>query len=155
MNSLIIYDSSYGNTERVARAVAETLGEHGEARIVPATEIDALSKEELDLLVVGAPTQRHGLPEQVKDLLEGTPHGALEGLRALAFDTRYHHAKLMTGSAAKDIGKLLRGLGCRLLVPPESFFVIGAGGPLEPGEEDRARAWAARSLGRVSRTRST
>lgn len=155
MNTLIIYDSSYGNTERVAHAVAEVLSEHGETRVVSATEIDALSKEGLDLLVVGAPTQRHGLPSLVRDLLEATPRGALRGLRTLAFDTRYHHAKLVTGSAAKEIGKLLRGLGCRLLAPPESFFVIGAGGPLEPGEEERARAWAASSLGRVRRATST
>ena len=154
MNALIIYDSSYGNTKRIAHAIAESLSEYGEAQVMSAAEIDALSKEGLDLLVVGAPTQRHGLPAQVKDLLEGTPHGALEDLRALAFDTRYHHAKLITGSAAKEIGKLLRGLGCRLLAQPESFFVVGAEGPLEPGEEDRARAWAARSLGRVRRATS-
>ena len=111
MNTLVIYDSSYGNTERIARAVAEALSEHGEARVVSAAEVGTLSKAGLDLLVVGAPTQRHGLPAQVKDLLESTPNGTLEHLRALSFDTRYHHAKLITGSAAKEIGKLLRGQG--------------------------------------------
>lgn len=155
MNALVIYDSSYGNTKLIARAIAEALGEHGEIRVTPAGEIDALTKEGLDLLVIGAPTQRHGLPSTVRGLLEGTPHGALRDLRALAFDTRYHHAKLITGSAAKEIGKRLRELGCHLLAPPESFFVGGVEGPLEPGEEDRARAWAARSLGRVRREAPT
>lgn len=155
MNTLVIYDSSYGNTERIAHAIAGALGEHGKVRVVSAGEIHTLSKEGLDLLVVGAPTQRHGVPAAVKDLLESTAGEALRDLRALAFDTRYHHTRWITGSAAKEIGKLLRALGCRLLAPPESFFVAGEEGPLEPGEEDRARAWAASSLGRVRRATST
>ena len=155
MNTLIIYDSSYGNTELIARAIAEAMGEHGEISVRSAGEVDTLAKEGLDLLVIGAPTQRHGLPPTIRDLLEGTPPRTLRDLRALAFDTRYHHAKLITGSAANEIGKRLRELGCHLLAPPESFFVGGAEGPLEPGEEDRARAWAARSLGRVRRSAST
>jgi hypothetical protein len=47
-------------------------------------------------------------------------------MRALAFDTRYRGSRLLRGSAAKDIAGLLRHLGCRLLAPPESFFVKGS-----------------------------
>jgi flavodoxin len=155
MRSLVIYESEYGNTEKIARAVAEALGEHGEARVTPLGSVATLEAERLDLLAVGAPTQRHGLPPTVKELLEKTPEGALAGVRALAFDTRYERARWITGSAAKEIGKRLHHLGCKLLADPESFFVEGSEGPLEPGEEDRARAWAARSLGRTQRATST
>ena len=154
MNSLVVYETEYGNTEKFARAIAEALSEHGEARVAPIRAVPRLSAEGLDLLIVGAPTQRHGLPATVKDLLEDTSEGALENLCALAYDTRYHRMRWITGSAAREIGKLLRRLGCRLLAPPESFFVVGAGGPLEPGEEDRARAWVLRSLGRTRRATS-
>ena len=84
----------------------------------------------------------------MREMLEGVPQGALGGMRALAFDTRYRGPRLVRGSAAKDIASLLRHLGCRLLAPPESFFVKGEEGPLEPGEEYRAKAWALRALGR-------
>src|SRR5687767_14943126 len=126
MRTLVVYETEYGNTEQIARAIAEVLGEHGEARAMAVgevEEVEALSKEGLDLLVVGAPTQRHSLPTPMRELLEGAPRGALEGLRAMAFDTRYHRTRWITGSAAKEIGKLLRRLGCHLLAPPESFFV--------------------------------
>lgn len=155
MKTLVLYETEYGNTEKLARAIAEALSVHGETRALAVAEADALDAEGPDLLAVGAPTQRHGLPTPVKDLLEGIPEGTLNGVRALAFDTRYHNPRWITGSAAKGIGKLLGGrLGCYLLAPPESFFVTGEEGMLEPGEEDRARVWALRSLGRPEPTAS-
>ena len=149
MKSLVVYESGYGNTERLARAIAEALHEQGEARVSPVGGVLGLRAGEVDLLVVGAPTQLHGLTDATRELLEGFPQGALRGMRALAFDTRYRGPRLVRGSAAKDIASLLRHLGCRLLASPESFFVKGEEGPLEPGEEYRAQAWALRALGRT------
>lgn len=83
----------------------------------------------------------------MREMLEGIPKGKLRGVRALAFDTRYRGPRLVRGSAARNVAGLLRGLGCRLLAPPESFFVTGEQGPLEPGEEYRAKAWALHALG--------
>ena len=87
------------------------------------------AEEGLDILAVGVPTQRHHLPAAVKDLLEGTPRGRLADVRALAFDTRYPRSRWIIGSAAREIGKLLRRMGCKKLAEPESFFAKGAGGP--------------------------
>jgi flavodoxin len=156
MRTLVIYHTEYGNTEKIARAIADALSDHGESRAVAVEEVDALDARGLDLLAVGAPTQRHGLPAAARDMLEGLPQGSLDGVRALAFDTRYHGARWITGSAARGIGKLLDDrLGCHLLAPPESFFVTGEEGELEPGEVDRARAWALRALGRTRPATST
>lgn len=151
VRTLVVYESEYGNTEKIAHAIAEALAQHGESQVAPVVARPAPTLKDLDLLVVGAPTQRHGLPAAVRELLEGAPQGTPRQVRALAFDTRYPRAKWITGSAAKEIGKLLRRLGCQLLAEPESFFVEGVEGPLEPGEEERARAWASRSLGRIRR----
>ena len=148
MKSLVFYESGYGNTERLARAIAEALHEQGEARVAPVGGVSGLHAGEVDLLVVGAPTQLHGLPDGMREMLEGVPKGKLRGVRALAFDTRYRGPRLLRGSAAKDIAGYLRHLGCRLLASPESFFVKGEEGPLEPGEEYRAKAWVLHALGR-------
>lgn len=147
MSVLVIYDSRFGNTERVARAIAEQLGPASEVRIARAGEMSPLELDEVDLLVVGAPTEHHGTPPVVRNLLEGVRPGTLAGVEAVAFDTRLHHAQWWTGSAAATIAEDLRQLGCELVVPAESFFVEGRGGPLEEPELERARSWA-RSVAR-------
>lgn len=148
MKMLVVYESEYGNTGTLARAMGEALSEHGEVRVAPIEEVAGLGRYRPDLLVVGAPTQRHGLPVKTREMLEGLPEGRLGDIAALAFDTRYERARWITGSAAIEIHHILRDLGCRLLASPESFFVEGSEGPLEPGEEVRARSWVLHALGR-------
>ena len=149
MKTLVVYDTQFGNTERLARNIAEALHEHGEARVAPVAGVSGLHGGEVDLLLVGGPTQGHGLPGAMESFLRNAPAGTMRGTRALAFDTRYRGPRLLQGSAAHHIAGQLRRLGCQLLAPPESFFVTGEEGPLEPGEVDRARGWALHALGRA------
>ena len=57
-NAIIIYDSVYGNTERVARALAQGREESGivKATLFRASEADASRLSEYDIILVGAPT---------------------------------------------------------------------------------------------------
>lgn len=142
MNTLIIYDSTFGNTAQVAQAMADKLGEHGTVRIALADEAGLSEMEEIDLLIVGGPTQRHGVSPAIRNLLERLPRRTLRGAGAAAFDTRYHMAAWKSGSAAHRIAGRLKRTGASLLVEPESFFVAEREGPLEEGELERAARWA-------------
>ncbi len=66
----------------------------------------------------------------------------MQGIRAGAFDTRYHMSAWKSGSAAHGIANKLKRAGASLLVEPESFFVAEREGPLEEGELERAARWA-------------
>jgi flavodoxin len=142
MNTLIIYDSTFGNTAQIAQAMADRLGEHGTVRIALANEAGLSEMKEIDLLIVGGPTQRHGLSPAIQALLERLPRRTLRGAGAAAFDTRYHMAAWKSGSAAHRIASRLKRTGASLLMPPESFFVALREGPLEEGELERAARWA-------------
>jgi len=142
MNAFVIYDSTFGNTEQIARAIADTLGEQGSVRVARVGEAGTLDVEGLDLLVLGCPTQRHKPTPAVQAFLVSLPRGALQGLPAAAFDTRYRKARWLTGAAARGIAKRLRKTGASPLLPPESFFVAARLGPLEEGELQRAGDWA-------------
>ena len=142
MNTLIIYDSTFGNTAQVAQVMADKLGEHGTVRIALANEAGLSEMKEIDLLIVGGPTQRHGVSPAIRDLLERLPRRTLRGAGAAAFDTRYHMAAWKSGSAAHRIASKLKRTGASLLVEPESFFVAEREGPLEEGELERAARWA-------------
>lgn len=142
MNTLIMYDSTFGNTEQIARAIADTLREHGTVRLFRASKAGSLDLKEADLLVIGGPTQRHGLSPALRAFLERLPRRTLRGLSAATFDTRYHMSAWKSGSAAPRIASRLKRTGASLVVPPESFFVAEREGPLEEGELERAGRWA-------------
>jgi hypothetical protein len=108
-----------------------------------------------DLLLVGGPTQRHGMSPTLRGFLDALPRDGLRNTRVATFDTRYRMAPLLSGSAAKEVAGRLRRSGFRLVAAPESFFIERDRPPngekrrhgseqLEPGELERARAWGRR-----------
>ena len=142
MNTLVLYDSQYGNTERIAQAIAATLDGFGEARAVLVDQTNPAEFNSLDLLVVGSPTQGWRQTPAIQSFLEETSSEALGSLAVALFDTRFRLPRFMTGSDAKVMAGKLREKGVLLFVAPESFFVKGTEGPLRDGELERASTWA-------------
>jgi flavodoxin len=152
---VVLFESVYGNTEAVARAVAEGLASSGDVTVARFGDVPQGAVEEAELVVLGGPTHGWGMTKPAsrqrpdteryavgaREWLEGSLEG--EGKMAAAFDTRFGKPRWLTGSAAQRIARRLRRSGYRLVAPPESFFVIHTEGPLQDGEEDRARAWGA------------
>jgi flavodoxin len=141
MNAFILYDSKYGNTEKIARAIGAALEVDSVVQI-QSIKMDTTLPPDLDLLIVGSPTHAHGIPPELKMFLDDLPAGALPGVAAAAFDTRYRMPVLLTGSAASGIAKRLRQKGAQLVRGPESFFIEHSEGSLVKGEIERATAWA-------------
>jgi hypothetical protein len=157
VKALVVYESMFGNTEAVARAVANRLSEAFEVTLSDVREMPPV--HDVDLLVVGAPTHAWGLSRpstRVDAARKGTIRtGATEvglreylnlsptlsGVAAAAFDTRID--KAWSGSAARKAHRELRRLGCRMLLPAKNFAVTGTTGPLVDGEQQRAGRWAA------------
>lgn len=142
MDALVVYDSQYGNTQRVARAIGSRLEKFGSVRLVSVEESPGIDLTGVDLLVIGGPTQAHNARRMLRDWIEAAPPAALHDLAAATFDTRLHWPVFLSGSAARSVAKILRRSGCRLIAPPESFFVAGREGPLLEGEIASAEAWA-------------
>jgi flavodoxin I len=157
MHILIVYDSQFGNTERLAQAIA---GRLESTRLLRAEEADARDLTSCDLLIAAGPTQRQKTSPAMQAWLERLPRGSLKDVPAVAFDTRYRMSRFLTGSAAERIASRLKRAGAHLVVPPESFFMERDVPPagekrrhemerLEPGEEERASEWAAGILERL------
>ncbi|RJQ55396.1 MAG: flavodoxin family protein [Actinobacteria bacterium] len=149
VNSLIVYDSVFGHTEYLASVIASQLVRAGKSNIVHVQGAGLALLHGVDLLIVGSPTHKHKATSTVQEWLARLPREASKELPAAAFDTRYGISRLKSGSAARPIARRLRRKGCRLVVPPESFFVESREGPLENGEAERAREWAATILRRM------
>lgn len=141
MKTLVVYDSVYGNTERIARAIGEAIS--GEVEVTYAGAADPSGLDAYDLLVVGGPTHAGRATQAMKDFLNIIPTSAISGTNVAAFDTRLttRWVKIF-GFAAGRIASSLEKLGGRLTVPPEPFYVEGSEGPLREGEVERAADWA-------------
>ncbi len=141
MKTLIVYDSVYGNTEKIARAIAEAITPSGEVKVLRAGEANPSELESIDLLIVGSPTHGGRPTPAVQNLLNKV--SKLQGINVAAFDTRIP-TKLVRvfGYAAGRIANNLKKKGSTLIASPEGFFVTGGQGPLKEGELERAADWA-------------
>jgi flavodoxin len=145
MKTLVVYDSKFGNTKRIAEVVAMRLQAGGAVYLTDALT-GAGDLQGVDLLVVGGPTQMHGMSQAMRAFLDQVPPGALREVLVATFATRMPGLELLTGSAAHGIAKQLTKKGGHLLMPPEEFIVTGTAGPLAEGEMERAVTWATRVL---------
>ena len=158
VKAIVVYESHWGNTAAIARAIAEGIGPG--ARALSTAEAVGAAIAEVDLIVAGAPLLGFSLPTEsmlqniganasrdpvAPDLSHPSMRAWLEALSkgtgsAAAFETRIWWSP---GSAAKTILRMLEGLGYRAAAKAQRFVVKGKYGPLRDGELERARAWGA------------
>ena len=151
MKALIIYDSRFGNTEKVARAIGEAITPLGEVRVVKVGDANASELSSIDFLIVGSPTHAGGATRVIKEFLRKIPANALKNVRVASFDTRFSAKDKGLGTrivlgifryAAGRIATILEYKGGYLAAAPEGFIVEDSEGPLKKGELERAAIWA-------------
>jgi hypothetical protein len=158
MNAVVVYESHWGNTAAVARAVAEGLGP--DARVLTTDEASTVAIADADLIVAGAPVIGFSLAsDKLRDTMANDSSKApsppdlshpsmrswLRGLarghgRSAAFETRIWWSPR---GATGDIERGLRKAGFVPVAKAAKFVVEGSYGPLRGGELERARQWGA------------
>ena len=157
MKAMVVYDSAYGNTEKVAQAVANALGSQEDVVLARAGDVKPEQLAGLTLLIVGSPTQKFSPTSATTHCLKSIPEKGLAGAKVAAFDTRFTEGEIekvrilaffvrLFGYAAEPIAKRLEKKGGVLAVPPEGFYVGDTEGPLLEGELERAADWAEQIL---------
>lgn len=151
MKSVVIYDSTYGNTERIARAIASALGSSGEVLVSRVGDAASDQIRGAGFVFIGSPTQGFRPTPAVKTFIEGLSKEVLKGVKVAVFDTRItgHEAGLagrfvarLGGYAASHMGDAIEKQGGNLVAPPQGFAVNDREGPLAGGELERAVDWA-------------
>lgn len=148
MKALIVYDSVFGNTEKLALAMAETLG----AKALKVTDVKTSDLSGLKLFIAASPTRAFSPMPTIKGWIKNLPAGSLSGVKVAAFDTRMSmedvDSKFLTfmagifGYAAEPMSKALVKKGGSIAAKPDGFIVGGNEGPLKEGELERAIEWA-------------
>ncbi len=139
MKALVVYDSTWRNTEKVAQAIASGIGGATKAHRVGSAE--AKHYGGIDLLVIGSPILGGRPSPAIQGYMKAIPETAAKKLQVATFDTRLSmaFAKLF-GYAAVRMAKLLEAKGC-ILKSTKGFIVKGRNGPLAEGEVERATDW--------------
>ena len=168
MKAIVVYESLWGNTAAVARAIAEGIGKGTQALTTDAAPVESLA--DADLIVAGAPVLAFSLPtDAMRDSVAKTEADAptppdlahpslrswLDSLpagrgRCAAFETRIWWSPR---GATGDIEKRLERAGFHVVAKAQKFVVTDKYGPLRDGELERAREWG-EDLARLVRAQS-
>jgi len=78
MRVLIVYDSVYGNTEKIAKAIGGAIT--GEVKVLRVDEANPSELKTIDLFIVGSPTQGGRPTPAIRDFLNKVPEPSLKGI---------------------------------------------------------------------------
>jgi flavodoxin len=157
MKALLIYDSVFGNTGKIAKAIETGVAKQGEIVSCPIAKatIDLLAN--IDLLIVGSPTRGFRPTEPLKAFLNQLTSAQLSSVNVATFDTRIDLKTIKSGFfrfvvnkggyAADGMAKQFRKMGAKSVLTAEGFLVTGEEGPLKDGELERAEEWGQKLVG--------
>lgn len=144
MKGIVVYDTSYGNTKKVAEVIADTLKESGiEVDLFSLKDVKKLSTQDYGFLVVGSPTRFGTMSFAMRSLLGKVKAEEWTGKPFVAFDTENpENVEKKQGSASEKIAEKLKEKGLKQLVPVLKALVIGQKGPLVEGETEKIKSYA-------------
>ena len=149
MKSCVIFDTRYGNTAKVARALGAGLSEAGlQTDYMNLKDATMNSLDRYDLICVGGPTQYRTASEEMVEFLESLARTNLSGRFAFAFDTR--RDSVLAGSAAKYIEGALQKRGMKIVSPRASAIMVGPTsekGKRDFEDKDQWKEWRHRNEG--------
>jgi menaquinone-dependent protoporphyrinogen IX oxidase len=149
MKGIVVYDTSYGNTKKIAETIAETLIESGiEVDIFDVKDVKKLSAKDYNFLVLGSPTKFGTMSLAVRFFLGKVKSEEWMNKPFAAFDTEnpenIERARIENKewSAAEKIAEKLREKKMNQILPVLKALVLGQKGPLKEGEIDRTKDYA-------------
>ena len=136
MNTIVIYDSVYGNT----KIIAETIAKEFTAKALSISELIESDLQNIDLIIVGSPINGWRPTEKITKWLASLSSEQFKNIKATSFDTRIKI--FIHGDAMNKIKKGLMKAGAEIIANPECFYVKGSEGPLLDGEIEKAVEWS-------------
>ncbi|HPF18845.1 MAG: flavodoxin domain-containing protein [Eubacteriales bacterium] len=152
MSVVIVYDSVFGNTEKIAEFIAEVFRQKHEVHLLHVSELNADVMKNAELFIAGSPTRAFAPTKNMVKALKNLKTNDQKHLYGAVFDTRMDiqnsnirilkFLEKRKGYAADTMEKILKEKGIPFICGHEGFFVTESEGPLMEGETQRAKTWA-------------
>jgi len=141
MKGVVVYDTSYGNTKKIAETIAETLKESGvEVDLFDVKDVKKPSGKDYNFLVLGSPTRFGTMSFAIRGFLGKVKSEEWMNKPFTAFDTENpENLEKKEWSAAEKIAAKLRDKKMNQLLPVLKALVLGQKGPLVEGEIERTK----------------
>lgn len=136
--AVVIYDTKFGNTEKVARALTCGLEQEGvKVDCAKVDEVDVDMQIDYDFVAIGGPTHMTSMSKPMKAFLEELKTVDMSGKTGFCFDTRVQSRlnRFDLNSAAKRIENKMKKMKVKIIKPRKSVLVEGREGPLETGAQ--------------------
>lgn len=135
MKTIIVYESRYGNTKRVAEAIADEMRRTVGAEVTVASikEVRKADFAPYDLILIGGPTHFGGPTRHITHFIESLPQHNVTGKATAMFDTYLGED---FEKSVKRMEEQIRTTvpGLKLLAPGLSIRVADMKGPIVDGE---------------------
>jgi menaquinone-dependent protoporphyrinogen IX oxidase len=144
MKGIVVYDTSYGNTQKVAETITETLKESGiEVDLFHVKDVKKLSAKDYSFLVLGSPTKFGTMSFAIRGFFGKVKSEEWMNKPFAAFDTENpENVEKKQGSAAEKIAEKLIEKKMNQLVPVLKALVFEMKGPPLEGEIERTKEYA-------------
>lgn len=152
MKTLIVYDSVFGNTAKVAREIEHALANKADVRCLHVDAADEDALRECQWLIIGSPTRGFVPTKPIQAFIRGLKAEQLQQMHISIFDTRMDVVKVnniiltfmvkINGYANDWMQKQLKSKKVVISGDAGKFIVEESEGPLQPGEMERVSQWA-------------
>jgi len=143
---IVVYESKYGNTKRVAKTIMEGIREVQDAETVlnELKEVDLNKIAEYDVILIGSPNHYGGPTKSISEFIDKLEKLNLDGRHFAVFDT--YLGKGFFEKAARKMEKRIKEKvpGLKQIDPLLSIAVQGSEGPIVEGELPRCKEFGKR-----------
>lgn len=109
INILIVYDTKYGNTKKVAEKIGEGLKsvEENDITIENVENVDLNKKANYDLILIGSPNHYGSCTKPIKNFITKLPESSVKGNAYAVFETYMFNPKKVVKIMEKRINEVI------------------------------------------------
>jgi len=139
IHAAVIYDSNFGNNEKLAQALSTGLQRAGlVVDLLKIGEFNHTSIQNYELVCLGGPTHIARISENMRVFLNDIKSTNLRGMKGFCFGTRMDSRMNIfdINGSAKKIERKLKKKGVKMVKEAVNVLVEGREGPLVEGSEN-------------------
>lgn len=152
MKVLVVYDSNFGNNEKIAKVLEKEIGKKHQISICHVNYFKETLLSGVDLLIIGSPTHAFHPTKAIKHMIRKMDSSMIQSMWIGLYDTRLDMGKVdllilkvmkkLRGSAVGKMKQMLLKKNAKIKHEINGFIVSDKEGPVKSSEWEKIKSWA-------------